>query len=351
MIMDFKIKLLNILFTEKIKKFYFLLILICFAIQTKSQVQEAINKDITSYFYLKGTISKQQININSEIYRYQIAELKNTNKKDISSFFYLQIDKKLPNYRSLRIVAQNKSRYYLAVKNIQDLIKPTVIIEQHNEESIKEKFFPDWIIGLILISFLLIAYVNFYYNSYLVQILEALVNFRATIKLKEDSSAISAQSRVILLFVFFINLALFIYELFLFYNYQININSILLFILIFFVIILYFFFKYMLLQIFGYIFEVHDLKNLYLHNTNLINQINGLIILLSVLIIQFINQKYIEIIIYLTFIIHITTYLIRILRTAQIFLFKQFSLLYLFLYFCTVEILPFLILIKVLRII
>ena len=256
----------------------------------------------------------------------------------------------MPDFKSLKIIAQNKSKYYIAVKNIQDLIKPPPKKIPDKKEGIREKIFPDWLIAIMIFSFILLAFVNFYDHTYIGQIFESLINFRASIKLQNESSALAAKSAVLLMIMFFLNISMFIYQVFLYFNLHTNINSILLFFIIFFIIISYFLFKYVIIQLLGNIFDATEVKKLYIHNTNLLNQINGIILLISVIVIPFIDNNFIVIIIYATFILLIISYIIRVLRTVQIFSYKHFSLLYLFLYFCTVEILPFFIIIKVLRI-
>ena len=323
-------------------KYFLIFFIILIAYTSKAQLN-TYAKDNTSYYYLEISDNKNSLQLNPNI---KTPFLLNSNiykNTDITSIYYLQINKtKYTNY-SKNIKISRTSKNLLGSKNNIKIFKNK---EKKKKTKFQLKIFNDWLIFVIIFSLILLAFVNFYHKKYITKIFTSFSNYRAALKLKEDSNTLTGRSGNILLLLFFINISVLIYELFEYFSLNIKINAILSFLLIFAIVASIFFIKQIIIRLLGSVFEITEIITDYIFNTKIYNQISGIVILPLIISIPYISQNISEILIILSFITLITIYTTRVYRTTQIFFHKQFSILYLFLYFCSIEILPLLILIK-----
>jgi len=221
-------------------------------------------------------------------------------------------------------------------------------IKEQKKEAKKKKvvtIFPQWLIIIFLISLSIIASTNYYYSKYLKELFKSFFNLRAAYKLYDESNILTGRSATALLINFFIITSLAIY-LPLEYFYNFKINSFLIFLALFFITIIIYFVKNIFVFLLGKIINISKTASIYNYNIRIYNQVLGLVLAPLLLFITYFNVKYILIF----FLICLTTllliYLTRVIRSIKIFLHEHFSLLYLFLYLCIVEILPLFILLK-----
>ena len=319
---------------KKNLKYIFILIIILIGYSSKGQ-SNFHDKDNTSYYYLgimDNSYSAESTTafLNSNIYK----------NKDRTSIYYLEINtREYTNYsKNLKITKTSKD--ILGSKKDKEKFK------KKKKKNFKLKLFNDWLIIALLISLILLAFVNFYHKKYITSIFISLLNYRAALKLKEDSNINTSRSGNILLILYFLNISILIYELIQYYSINLEINEILSFLLIFLIILSIYFVKLVIILFLSSIFEIKEIISEYIFNTKIFNQISGIILLPLIISIQYIGQNLTKYIIISSLIILLTVYITRIYRSIQIFFHKQFSILYLFLYFCSIEILPFIILIK-----
>jgi len=318
-----KIILINILF-----------LFFCSSIfaQTKYKAEyNNITRDSTSYLYytnLHHIIEKNSKLENTEI--------------DLTSFYYYNkaIDSLTDN------IVWGKAK--VTISKFGGLQPDTVKIKTEIKEKIvkkKKSIFPQWLIAIFLISLIIIAWTNYYYSKYLRQLFKAFINLRASLKLYEASNILIGRSSTALTFNFFIIMSL---TLFLFIEYfiKIKITPNFMFLALFLMIIIIYFIKNFFIFLLGKIVNISKTAAIYNYNIGIYNQVLGIIIAPLLLFVTYFNVKYILIFFGIILITLLLIYIARVVRTIKIFLYEHFSLLYLFLYLCIVEILPLFILLK-----
>ncbi len=326
------------------------LIIICIILLFyKSALSIELVKDSTSYYYLYTDINKSKlvISLPSE---YKI--------KDLTSYFFLFNKEKIRDlsYKETYVFSKSKiiKKNYLGSNKIE---KDTIVSaspHQYTDITTDEIKFPDWIIGIIFFSVALLAWLSFYYNKYLGKLFNSIIFYKKSANLFEESKVLTGRSAIILMFVFFVNLSLFSLELLEFYKFNFmifnfSINKSILLVSIFVFSVMLYFANNVLLSIFSYIFEIRTIVSEYKFNQNLYYQLTGIILLIFVIAIPYLDLLFTKTMIYIAYFLLILLYLLKNIRLIKIIFHKQFSLFYLFLYLCTSEIIPFVIIIKIIK--
>ncbi|MCD4746894.1 MAG: DUF4271 domain-containing protein [Bacteroidales bacterium] len=204
----------------------------------------------------------------------------------------------------------------------------------------------DWILGILILCFFLFALVQVLYKKRIKQIFKSFFIKRYTNQLIRDGNLFNERITINLFIIFVLTFSLLIFksaEFFIRFPQNIVFNFILyLKILIIFFIL--WFIKILAVIFIGRIFKLENMSKEYLLNILIFNLISGIFLLPSLVLITYIQSTAI---IYIVLIMIGLIILYRIIRGIFIGLScLNFSLLYLILYLCTLEILPFLILTK-----
>jgi len=324
--------------TIKIKYIFILLILLI----VKSTFAQNIEKDTTSYYYLYSNNKTA----------HQIIIIPETIKKyDLTSYYFLYEpnESKDSSYIQNYVFHESQTilKFYLGSnKIVEDTVMNSFSYEKPAVQTNKKKY-PDWIIFVILFSLTLLAWVSFFYNKYLANLFNSAFNYRKATNLQEENSLFTGRSGAVLIFMYFVNISLFFIELAYYQNIEIKNNALLLLIVLFFSFIIIFILKNISLSIFSYIFDIKNTISKYKFNQNLFIQIAGIFLLIFIIFIPYTKLPATNTIIYLSFFTLISIYILKVIRLSIIIFRKEFSLFYLFLYLCTLEILPFFIIIKI----
>jgi len=210
---------------------------------------------------------------------------------------------------------------------------------------------PDWMIGILVISFFLFATVRLIFNKYLSKLAQATVNYSTFSRVYRERyfNLLHASFRLDIIFNFII--ALFFYQ---FLNaYKINFgikNSFQVYLVCLGMIIGYFLLKRIAYFLTGIMTESNKEVNEYLFSISVYNRILGLFLLPITAIIAFVPFYQPELFMFAGLAIIAVFYLLSLARGAKIFLKKHFSILYLILYLCTLEFLPLLLIYNLLLI-
>ena len=206
----------------------------------------------------------------------------------------------------------------------------------------------DGIFILILIVFSLITWALYTQRKRFNMILSALVMPRVILQLIREENSILQRLFVVLSIVFILVFSTFFYQTCLFYGWTIfNAEGIILFVICTLMVGLVYFIKLMVIAFVGNVLEADELVREYLYNIFLINLL--LAILLIPIILAEAYMPYIpkDLLIKGGVTLFFITLLYRSLRGIYMGSGRtKFSLYHLFLYFCTLEILPLVVLIK-----
>jgi hypothetical protein len=209
-----------------------------------------------------------------------------------------------------------------------------------------------WMFYVLLLLVAGFTWVKVFYYRTLEHILGSFVSKTMSNQMVRDENLLLQKASVLLTGVFYIGAALFIYQVSTFYNFIPDFfgTGFSRFLIIALMVATIYSFKFFILKIVGFIFKIDKLIAAYIFNIFLINNLLGIILLPVVIAIAFTNPTYALILLRVTIVIAIFLYLFRLMRGIMIGLsYSVLSGFYLFLYICSLEIVPLLIIIKALR--
>jgi len=218
----------------------------------------------------------------------------------------------------------------------------------HPEALPLKKFQPDWIFGILLLCMILLAWTNFYYHKRLRQIFLAPYSRRFLNQLVRDGNLFAERLSVVLIVVYLLVLSLVLFEASTWFNpsrIRLLADPVYLYVACLGIISLYWVVKIILVRLLGVTFKTQATTSEYLLNVLIFNSITGLSILPFL-----VPAIYLKSSVFLYICIAILGIFI-LFRSFRGFLIgislRKFSYLFLFVYLCSLEFLPVLILLKV----
>ncbi len=165
-----------------------------------------------------------------------------------------------------------------------------------------------------------------------------------------DENILVQRASIMLSFVFYLTASLFLYQISIYFNWDYPIlgsgfTRFLIFSLLF---AFTYSFKMVLLKGLGELFDIDKPIATYIFNIFLINNIMGLVLIPVVLIVAFVVTGHTGFVIYGGIVLIILSFIYRLVRAIKIWqTMHGVSFFYLFLYFCTLEFAPLLIIVKI----
>ena len=225
------------------------------------------------------------------------------------------------------------SSHLLIAKKIQ----PLPVVANHQ----------NWMVPIIMLLLLLIGILRVFYQKKFTLFINAFVSRRFSNQIIREENAITQSTSLILTSVFFFSMALFLFLTGKYFNQNlIGRNDFQQFLFILLICVGFYFVKMLANKIGGYIFKVYKETDEYIFNQFLVLQIMGLLLTIWCILLNYstiINKGYI---IYLGFGTLIIGFFVRMIKSFGIANISSYSPIYIFLYLCTLEILPLLIIIK-----
>jgi len=218
----------------------------------------------------------------------------------------------------------------------------------NKEPILKAKLNEDWFLGILLFVFILLAIIKVFYNKRFRQLLDGFFVSRYASQAVREENVLLQRVSVILFLSFVLTTAAFIYKLSEYYGWRIKaLSDLSLYLIIAAIIFLVYVFKLITVKIMGYIFKTEKEVEEYSFNILLFNNVLGLALFPVVLCMAFVTELPVLVYIQIAAGMFAVVFLYRIVRgfilgagTAGI------SKLYLFLYLCTLEFLPLVVIIK-----
>lgn len=210
----------------------------------------------------------------------------------------------------------------------------------------------DWVFGVILIILMAFTFVKIIHSKNLKQVKDAFLSNTISNQIVRDENILFQRASVFLTVIFYIVGALFLYKLSIVYDIDYpylpdGFGRFLIFVLI---ISLAYSLKLIILKIMGFIFQVDRAITSYIFSVFLVNNVLGIILIPVLICSFFMPVEYIKHIVMTGNVLVVLAFLYRIFRGITIGLsYPGFSVYYLFLYLCSLEIAPLLFLIKILN--
>ena len=210
------------------------------------------------------------------------------------------------------------------------------------------KFQPDWLLGVLLFCFIILAWVQVFYSRRLRQIMLAPFSKRFLNQLIRDGNLFSEQISFAMSIIYLITLSIFLYEInefFLVKNATSPIQGLPLFGLILILMLGFWILKVGVIRFLSLIFRTRQTSRDYLLNILIFNIMTGFFFL--PILVMAIYLKYV-IFLWICLVIFGLFLLFRLIRGFLIGIsITKFSYLFLFVYLCSLEMLPLIVLLKV----
>lgn len=218
----------------------------------------------------------------------------------------------------------------------EEIAKPEIILP---EKTISRNN-PDWAIGVYIFALIIFATVRLFFNKYLNQLFNAAVNYPTATRLFRERSLNILHGSFRLEVLFYVIFSYFLFQAGQEFGYDYKLSTLASYFVILGGVIAYFIGKRILYSLLGLFTENRISAQEYLFNFSQYLRVLGLILLLVSLIINFASFSNPRVLFYIGIVLIFIVYLLALLRGARILLMKHFSISYLILYLCTLEILP-----------
>ena len=204
---------------------------------------------------------------------------------------------------------------------------------------------PDWLLGLILFCLVLIAWLKLFYNKFLNQTMQSLLNFQLSAKLFRDQNMFSRRVAIALNLNFVLTGGAFIYLIFEYFQiHPFDYTDHVSFLFYSGIVAGLLFLRFFVSHTVGYVFQKQIEFQEYQHQILLIYKNLGIYLIPLVFAIAYIHEDIRVYLIYLGILMLFTSFILRLFRGFKLLMKKDVLIFYLILYLCTLEILPLLIL-------
>ena len=204
---------------------------------------------------------------------------------------------------------------------------------------------PDWLLGIIIGSLVLLAWLKLFYHKFLDQIMQSVSNYQLSVKLLRDQNIFSKRVAIALNLNFVFIGGAYVYLLFGYYNLRpFALNDIMSYLSYSGCLMLLLLIRHVVLYMAGFLFDNLHVFREYLHQVFLIYKSMGIYLIILVIGLAYIREDLRVYFIYLGIALVFSAYFLRLLKGIRILMNKDVLIFYLILYLCTLEILPFLIL-------
>jgi hypothetical protein len=246
--------------------------------------------------------------------------------------------------QKVEVIANQKSKKYVpSIFKHHELkcIDQDVIFRKHPHN--------DWSLPFFLIGFLLLAIANVYYIKRFSLYVKAFFFNRFVSQLMREDNSQTQRLSILLTFIYLFSVSLFIIKMNDLYDFaNIEMNHSWQFLSMVFLVFCFFIGKITLNYLVGFIFKTDKEVSEYTFNLILLNQLLGIGMFFLSFMLFYINDHLTQILLYIGLALLAITYLYRIGRGFfSVRTNKHISAVYLFLYFCTLEILPVVFITKV----
>ena len=205
----------------------------------------------------------------------------------------------------------------------------------------------DWLAVLLFVTIAIFATIRYSYINYIKHLFTSLLNYPTSVRLWQESNYPASHAAYRLDVIFYLSFSVFVFQTFGVLGIAGSTNSILFYLLIAAGVFLYFYGKRLLYQLVGTLFETRNETGEFLFNMSNFQRTLGIVLIPLIALGSFSPFENPKIIVFAGIVVVIAFQLVLMQRGVIILLRKQFSILYLFLYLCTLEFLPLLLIYKV----
>jgi len=205
-----------------------------------------------------------------------------------------------------------------------------------------------WLSFLLLFVLLIFATVKAGWSKYIQNLFQSIVNYSTAERMFRERNYSFSHGAFRLDVVFYLVFSVFLFQLINFFRLDFTAGGYTLYIFCLAGTLVYFLAKKLLYRYTGFLFENTNETSEFLFNLNNTNRVTGMVLIPVVASLAFSPFSSLKIPVIIGILIVAAIYFLLVFRGVVILLRKQFSILYLFLYFCTLEFLPLVLVYKLL---
>lgn len=208
----------------------------------------------------------------------------------------------------------------------------------------------DWATGVFIALLILLTYTRITFGKFFRPIFSSVFAFNLSNRIYDEKNIVINRLSTILNFLFVITFTAMLALAFEYYGFAIQqLNKIETYLLLLSFILTIYAIRRLLFFIIGSIFSITETLQEYSFHGNLFLKLLGMIILPLTITIPYIPEKYAHWLFLLISLLIFLIYIMRIIRTFSITIRKGFSIFYLILYLCALEIGPYIMLMKIIH--
>ena len=212
-----------------------------------------------------------------------------------------------------------------------------------------EKGTPDWIVGLAVLVLVLLATVRLFFHNYFRQLFRSAFSFSSASRMFREKSLSITHASFRIDIIFFLIFSLFLFQVGQTFQIDFRLSGIIEYLIFLGGVLTFFMIKRFLYLVQGGLSKSIPETSEFLFNMNNYNRILGLLLFPVCMVIAFTPLAEADLVILAGFVLVGVIYILLILRGIKILMRKHFSIFYLILYLCTLEILPLLLGYKVMK--
>lgn len=224
-----------------------------------------------------------------------------------------------------------------------------LLISDDGSPKVFNKSVPDWFTIILLLMIIGVTAIKILYRKIFSQMVAAFFSLAVTNQIVRDENLLVQRATILLNIIFYVVGALFLYQLSIIFNWNQPIlnEGIIRFFLFAILLACIYSLKMIMLKALSYVFEIDRPVSTYIFSLFLINNSVGLVLIPLIAIATYIFFIKATTIIFISLGIVMLAFIFRLWRATTIGLsLPRFSLYYLFLYFCALEIAPVVIMFK-----
>jgi len=266
-------------------------------------------------------------------------------KSLFDQFYFTPIDPL--DYKETLPISIRLNQNYDSLSTQKDNIIAEKIESSKRENYSKGLKSSDWMLGVILFSLILFGWLRFGYRKFVTAAIQSAFSFFAARRIKEEANILRNRVFLFINILFYLNVALFFSQWITFNQISIPfMEDLKLFFAILGVLLMLYFLKGILFKALDFIFLSKGEFIHYFNTVFIYNRMVGLFLLPIIAILPFISKNAMSTMFYIGFFVIGLFYLLRIFRGIQIGIKNKLSIFYLILYLCALEILPIMVVYK-----
>ncbi len=205
----------------------------------------------------------------------------------------------------------------------------------------------DWLTLTLLVSLVIFASVRIGYAKYIGSLFQSVINYSTSFRMfgEKNNSILHGASRLEILY--YLVFSLFLFQVLVLFSVKNGNTGLVLYAKTLGFVILYFVLKKSIYKFLGTIFNGVQETSEFIFNIDNFNRVAGIVLLPIVALMAYYPYEHLVFIVILGILTLVGLYIFLLQRGASILLKKQFSIFYLFLYLCTLEFLPLLLIYKI----